>query len=154
MEKLFYYGAWLARTCGIPISSAVVARLHHMTRVGLVGLTCFVLQTTVFEIIGIRLGLVEASTAALIGGEIAVLTGFTLNNYFNFRDRNGSSLWRRLVMFHLVVSGSLFTQWTLVRLAEIFTDGEPMLLRGAFLLGVAIGFTFNYAGYHLFVWRR
>lgn len=153
MEKLFMFGAKYARMLGIPLSDALVARLHHVSRVGLVGLTCFLLQSTIFEILGIRFEIVNASTAALIGGEIAVLTGFLLNNHFNFKGRSNDPFWRRLLVFHLVVSGSLFAQWSLVSLAEVYSTGTPMILRGAFLAGVAIGFFTNYIGYHWFVWR-
>lgn len=153
MEKLFMFGVKCVRALGIPLSDALATRLHHVSRVGLVGLTCFILQSAIFEILGIRMGIVNASTAALIGGEIAVVTGFLLNNHFNFKGRSTDPFWRRLLIFHLVVSGSLFAQWSLVSLAEVYTSGTPMILRGAFLAGVAIGFVTNYIGYHLFVWR-
>lgn len=154
MEKLFLFAGNVLRSLGIPVPESLLARAHHISRVGLVGLTCFVIQSALFELLGIRFEIVQASTATLIGGEVAVLTGFTLNNHFNFKGRSVDPLWRRLLVFHLVVSGSLFTQWALVSLAESFTSGTPMILRGAFLLGVGIGFVFNYVGYHLFVWRH
>ena len=154
MEKLIRLGAHGVQMLGIPMPESMIQRLSHMSRVGIVGLMCLFVQTTLFEILGIQLEIVQASTAALIGGEVAVLLGFTLNNHFNFRDRNTDPLWRRLAVFHVVVSGSLLTQWTLVSLAEAFTSGTPMVLRGAFFCGVVIGFLFNYVGYHLFVWPR
>lgn len=142
-----------ARSYGFSASDDLVLRLRHLSRVALAGLSGFVIQSVIFELLGIRLGLVQASTAALIGGEAGVLTCFVLNNHFNFNNRSADPLWRRLIIFHFVISGSLFVQWGLVSLAETFTEASPTLLRGAFILGVAIGFCLNYVGYHLFVWR-
>ena len=128
-------------------------RLLHMTRVGAVGLVGLIVQTSIFEIVGIQLDLLRPSTAALIGGEIAVLLGFMLNNHFNFPDRV-TPLYLRLIRFHTVVAGSLFIQWLLVRIAEMYFPDAPLMLRAAYFTGILLGFLSNYIGYTLWVWRR
>lgn len=125
-----------------------------MAKVLSVGAVGFVIQTVIFEALGIRLALVAASTAAVIGGEAAILSNFFLNNRFSFADaERTTALWKRLLRFHLVSSGSLATQWILVLVAEQFTS-DVFLLRGAFLVGVGLGFLLNYSGYYFFVWRE
>lgn len=128
-------------------------RIIHMARVACVGGIGFVVQTSIFEIVGIQLELLRPSTAALLGGEIAVLLGFVLNNHFNFPDRT-VPVHTRLLRFHTVVLGSLFLQWLFVRLAEIYFPGSTMMLRAAYLCGIGLGFLSNYIGYTLWVWRK
>ena len=130
---------------------------HHLPRMGrvlIVGGIGFIIQSIIFELLGIRFALVAPSTAALIGAEVAVLSNFTLNNRFNFREATEQHplMWR-LVRFHLVGVGSLASQWTCIFVTEHFTT-DHLILRAAFVLGVGIGFIFNYTGYYFFVWRR
>ncbi len=124
----------------------------HLLRVAIVGGIGFVLQTSIFEFAGIQFGLVRPSTAALIGGEVAILSNFFLNNRFNFDERT-SPLWRRLGRFHAVSLGSITLQWILIRLAEILSS-DPMTLRFVYLISIALGFATNYIGYTLFVWNK
>lgn len=128
-------------------------RLFHMIRVGTVGLVGLTVQTSIFELFGLHWELIRPSTAALIGGEIAVLLGFALNNHFNFPDR-ATPLHKRLIRFHTVVAGSLFIQWFLVFLAEMYFPGTTIALRIAYFIGIGLGFLSNYIGYTLWVWRH
>lgn len=153
MEKLLLTIANALRSRGIPISDSLVAHAYHMSRVGAVGLIGFTIQTSTFELLGMYLGLLRPSTAALLGGEIAVLVGFALNNHFNFPDR-ATPLYKRLMRFHTVVAGSLFIQWSMVRLAEIYFPDTPLMLRAFYFAGIALGFLSNYIGYTLWVWRH
>lgn len=131
---------------------------HHlprMTKVMLVGGFGFIIQTIIFEILGIWTRVVAPSTATLIGAECAIISNFTLNERFSFRDSVGGSspLWQRLLKFHAVSSGSLATQWLCVFTAErIFHS--VLALHAAFIIGVGLGFVINYTGYYFFVWRK
>ncbi|MDO8521789.1 MAG: GtrA family protein [bacterium] len=130
---------------------------HHVPRMGrvlMVGGVGFIIQTTIFELFGIWLGIVAPSTATLFGGEFAILSNFFLNNRFSFRDADDASpLYKRILKFHLVSGASLATQWTCVFIAEHISQ-SVLFLNGAFLVGVGIGFILNYTGYYFFVWRK
>jgi len=129
-------------------------RQWRLLRVAAIGGTGFVLQSVFFELLGIQWAAVSPSTAAVVGGEAAILSNFFLNSRFSFRDRvlRAAPLSTRLLRFHLVSSGSIFIQWLTLFLAQQAT-GDAYLLRGAFVLGVALGFGINYAGYYFYVWR-
>lgn len=127
--------------------------LIQVFRVACVGLVGFTIQALFFEILGIRLGIMKASTAALIGGEIGIVTNFFLNNHFNFTPHPEDQLRKRLFRFHAVVLGSLIIQYACVRFAEETSD-SLLLLRGAYAIGILLGFVSNYIGYHLFVWKK
>jgi len=131
---------------------------HHLPRilrVFCVGGVGFVIAMLVFEALGIRTHFIAAITATIIAGELAILSNFFLNERFSFRDTiaTATSRSRRILRFHLVSSVSLSIQWLLVFLVERMTD-TPMLLRGAYLAGIGIGFLSNYLGYVYYVWRK
>ncbi len=127
--------------------------LIQVFRVACVGLVGFSIQALFFEILGIQLGIMKASTAAFIGGEIGIITNFFLNNRFNFTPHPEDPLPKRLFRFHTVVLGSLIIQYLCVRFAEE-TSESLLLLRGAYAVGILLGFVSNYIGYHLFVWKK
>lgn len=119
-----------------------------------VGVIAVIVQTAVFEILGVYLQLFSLSTAVLIGAETAILTNFYLNNRFSFHDRQHKiPLISRLVRFHLVVSGSVVLQWLFVFITEQRTS-DLLFIHAAYATGIVLGFAWNYTFYHLFVWRK
>ncbi len=128
----------------------VASRLFKVLLIGGVGV---IIQTAIFEVLGIWLELVSPSTAAVLGGEVAILCNFVLNNRYSFGDRQEGALPWRLLKFHTVVAGSLFIQWLFVLLTERATS-DLLLIHASYLTGIGVGFFVNYAGYQLLVWRK
>lgn len=128
----------------------IQSRIFRVACIGGIGV---IIQTAIFETLGIWLALVSASTAAVIGGEVAIVCNFALNNRFSFGDRGHGALGWRLLRFHMVVAGSLFIQWLFVFTAEHATH-DLLIIHGAYAAGILVGFMSNYIGYHLFVWRK
>ncbi len=126
----------------------------RLVRTLAVGVVAVVVQTIVFEILGIYLQIFSPSTAVVIGAETGILTNFYLNNRFSFYDRrHGISLFSRLLRFHIVVSGSVILQWLFVFIAEHRTN-STLLIHAAYATGILLGFVWNYSFYLLFVWRQ
>jgi len=128
-------------------------RYSRIMRVAFFGGFGVVVQTIVFEIVGIWLGLLRPSLATLLGAEFGIITNFFLNNRFSFNDRTHAPLPRRLLRFHAVVSGSLFIQWLCVFTAESLTS-NIWVIHGAYAGGILLGFISNYTGYRLWVWKH
>ncbi len=124
-----------------------------MLRVAMIGVIGVLVQTVIFEVAGIWLELMRASTASLLGAEMGVLTGFVLNNRYSFNDRSHAPLWTRLARYHMVVSGSLLIQWLCIFGTEMFTEAW-LPLHAAYVAGILLGFISNYTGYRLWVWRH
>lgn len=119
-----------------------------------VGVAALIVQTALFEVLGVYLHVFSLSTTVLVGAEAAVLTNFYLNNRFSFGDRQHNiSLLSRLLRFHLVVSGSILLQWLFVFLAEHQTN-NLVIIHAAYAAGLVLGFFWNYTLYLLFVWRQ
>lgn len=129
-------------------------RIIHLMRVAMVGGIGFVLQTIIFELLGIQFHILEPNQAVLLGGEVAILSNFFLNEKFNFKERIRGSFLRRITVFHLVVFVSIFIQWVLVTLAQTYARDNDMLIRSAYLCGIALGFLTNYLGYSVVVWKK
>lgn len=125
----------------------------HFLRVATIGAAGLLVQTAIFETLGFWLEIVRPSTAVAIGAEFGILTNFFLNNRFAFNDRICSPFFIRLLRFHLVVSGSLIIQWAFVFASENLT-ANVLMLHGAYISGVLIGFISNYTGYRLWVWQH
>lgn len=111
------------------------------------------IQTVFFEIVGIWLKLLPASTASLIGAEVGIVAAFVLNNRFSFAGAAHAPLWKRFALFHVVVSSSLLIQWICLFSTEQFTDAW-LPIHAAYAAGILLGFVSNYTGYRLWVWRR
>ena len=140
------------KSFGIRVHAFLRSRFLRIFIIGGIGV---VLQTFIFEALGVYLGIVSLSTASVIGGELGVLANFLLNERFSFPDRivHTDRLLPRLLRFHTVVAGSLLIQWALMFFAEHNTQ-NIFLLHAAYVGGIALGFVSNYTGYHLFVWKQ
>lgn len=136
-----------------------MAWLWHMANSRLmralsVGFVALIVQTTLFEILGVYLHIFSLSTAVVVGAETAILTNFYLNNRFSFHDRQHAiSLWSRLLRFHLVVSVSVLLQWFLLFVTERQT-ANLLIIHAVYVTGVVLGFAWNYTCYLLVVWRK
>jgi len=131
-------------------------RSWRLLRVVAIGGFGFLIQTFIFEMLGIQYSLLSASMAAVVGGECAILSNFLLNERFAFRDHvrsTSTSSLLRLVRFHIVSSGSIFVQWTLLSIAERVSSSSTTL-RITFFIGIVLGFFLNYAGYYFYVWKE
>jgi len=142
----------------IPMLEFTTRTLFRASRARVIRVAFFggfgvVVQTIVFEIVGIWLGLLRPSLATLLGAEFGIITNFFLNNRFSFNDRAHAPLPMRLLRFHAVVSGSLFIQWLCVFTAESFTTNF-FVIHGAYATGILLGFISNYTGYRLWVWKH
>ena len=128
-------------------------RYSRIMRVAFFGGMGVIVQTIIFETLGIWLGLLRPSLATLLGAEFGIITNFFLNNRFSFNDRTHAPLSMRLLRFHAVVSGSLFIQWLCVFTAESLT-ANTWVIHGAYAGGILLGFASNYTGYRLWVWKH
>ena len=125
----------------------------RFVRVAFLGCIGVIVQTSIFETLSFWLKIMEPSTAVLVSAEFGILTSFSLNNRFTFNGHTAKPLWMRLLRFHVVVSGSLAIQWISIFIAEHITT-SVLAIQCAYIMGVLIGFIFNYIGYSLWVWQH
>lgn len=123
-------------------------------RVIAVGGFGFLVQASLFEIVGIRLHLLPPSTVVLLAGEAAVFTNFFLHQIFSFPDRqkHKASLLNRFTRFQILSASSVIIQWILVHATEVIVGDRALYLEIAYVAGVGLGLVVIYLGSYFWVW--
>lgn len=120
--------------------------------VGFIGLFT---DTSFFNIF--RLTLFSSRTAALVSGLIAMVTTFTLNNYWSFKERKIQKVSNKIFGFVVYVGSSfvpVFVRSKLVGYA-VHTFSDTFLVSNtAFIIGVLFGLIWNYVVYSKIIWRK
>ena len=112
------------------------------------------LQLAIFELLALYFAVLSHSAATVVGAEVGILANFLINDRISFSHRQHKlSLGRRLLRHQAVVVVAVFLQWLIVFMTERVTT-DFWLLHLALFAGIALGFVWNYAWYHLFVWRN
>lgn len=129
----------------------------------------FAINTTAL-IIGVKFGLTPANAGAA-GAELAILSNFSLNNFWTFSDRKLNS-WKKIpgkfIQFNVLSLGSVVIQYISLRIGESIFGLERyktaivnlpivsfitwyMLF---YVMGVGVGLIWNYTIYSRVIWAK
>ena len=101
----------------------------------------------------VRLG-IRPSISGGIGGELAIISNFTFNNIWTFKEKKITSIRQipgKFIIFNLASFGSVIIQTITIEIGtRIF--GVPTY-RIFYVLGVGIGLIWNYFMYNRVVWQ-
>gem|GEM_PF-162414 len=123
---------------------------------GLVGFSGFLVNAGAFELLAFTFDVFRPAIAAIISGELSVLSNYTLNNSFTFTDRRAKSardFFKKLAMFNFSAIFILALQGGMVRLGEFVSGGNDWIIRGFFLTSIILGLAINYVIYTKIIWR-
>jgi dolichol-phosphate mannosyltransferase len=128
-------------------------------RFGLVGFSGFLVNAGFFELLAFTLDLLRPSIAAVVSGELSVLSNYTLNNFFTFTDRRANSVadfFKKLAMFNLSAVFILALQGGMTRLGEWVASesGNGIVIRAFFFASIILGLTVNYLVYTKIIWKK
>lgn len=126
-------------------------------RFGIVGFSGFLVNAGFFELFAFVLDLFRPSIAAVISGELSVLSNYTLNNFFTFNDRRAKSFGefiKKLGFFNVSAVFILALQGGMTRLGEFFAGGNEWIIRGFFFASIIIGLVINYLVYTKLIWKK
>lgn len=135
---------------------AILLRLRASKRFikfGTVGSIGYVINASGLEIF-YRLGL-PPSIAAALGAEMAIISNFTLNNLWTFKENKitkGVKLLSKFLQFNLTSAGAVLLQAIVVGAGTHFFGDETRQI----MLIIAIGFfvvPYNYTMYNVFIWK-
>jgi dolichol-phosphate mannosyltransferase len=117
-----------------------------------VGTIGFIINTVTLELL-VRTG-VRPSIAGGTGAELAIISNFTLNNLWTFKEKKITSVKQipvKFLIFNAASFGSVIIQATTIEIGtSIF--GTPTY-RIFYVLGVGIGLIWNYIMYNRVVWQ-
>lgn len=120
---------------------------------GVVGFTGFLINAAGLEIF-YRLGL-QTAIAAAIGAELAIISNFTLNNFWTFSEKKITSLGKviiKFLQFNFTSLGAILIQAVVVGLGTRILGNQFRQI----MLVIAVGFfvlPYNYAAYNILIWK-
>lgn len=120
----------------------------------IVGFSGLFVDTVLFNLLWIGM---RSGYAALISGLIAMLTTFTLNNIWSFRDRKILGISKKTQSFALYVGSSLVPVLIRSQLVHFATDrfGETFIVSNiAFFIGIIFGLVWNFTVYSRIIWKK
>ncbi len=122
---------------------------------GIVGFIGFVLQTAVFEVLGVFLKITSPSTAGVLGGELAIISNFTLNNLWTFKEAKvtGIKVIYKFIQFNLSSLIALAIQFVILRIGEVVSGGSKLIIQLFYLGAIFIVLIVNYIIYNIFIWK-
>jgi dolichol-phosphate mannosyltransferase len=129
---------------------ARLADPQRLLRFGLVGLSG-VAVNTFFLWSFTELGHLHYLISSPLAVELSILSNFTLNDLWTFRDRRGRlGLEARLGRFHLTAAGGFVINYALLWSLTEFRGVHYLLSN---LVGILGGFVWNYCVNVLWTWR-
>lgn len=130
-------------------------KIQRFLKFIIVGGTGLVIQTTFFELTSVFTHLLSPSIATVIGGEMAIISNFTLNNLWTFKDyqiSQGKILFKFL-QFNLTSLIALTIQFTILRIGEIVAAGSPVIIQFFYFGALILVLITNYFIYNKIIWK-
>ena len=143
-------------------------RSAQLIKFAIVGFIGFIVNTIGLELF-VRLG-TRPSVSGMIGAEMAIISNFTLNNFWTFAAKRITS-WRKtpvkFLQFNLTSVGAIIIQGVTIELGTLlFGNLMDGLFSGSlkpywgnegyrffFVMGIGIGLIWNYFAYTTFIWK-
>lgn len=121
-----------------------------------VGGSGLVIQTALYWILGFGMKLFSPTIATIIGGQVAILSNFTFNNIWTFKDRKMTSASQALVKFVQFYATSniavLLIQGGIMRLGGTLVGGT-IFIHGFYIAAMALTLIWNFTIYNRFIWK-
>jgi len=98
-----------------------------------------------------------AGLAAAMGAECAIISNFTLNNLWTFRDRTFKSPWEivpKFLQFNFSSFGAVLIQFVVVGAGTTVTGQSPISRFSWLIVATAIGMVLNYVIYSKIIWKE
>lgn len=135
-----------------------VDRSQTFIKFAVVGTIGLLLQTMTYYFLAFIADLVRPSTATIIGGQLAIVSNYLLNNLWTFKERKITLPVKFLIKFFQFWLTSNFAVWVwqggTVRLGEALVPKGSPLIHLFFILGLVITIIWNYTIYNKYIWRE
>ncbi|MDO8488377.1 MAG: glycosyltransferase [bacterium] len=130
-------------------------KIQRFFKFGVVGGTGLVLQTTIFEVLGVWLKILSPSVATVLGGEVAIISNFTLNNLWTFKDYQvkGGRIILKFLQFNFTSLIALGIQFGVLKLGESVAKGSGLVIQFFYFGAIFIVLITNYYIYNKFIWK-
>jgi len=119
-----------------------------------VGFTGLFVDSVLFNIL--RLSIQNSKTASLISGFIAMLTTFTLNNFWSFKKNKIEGSGKKITSFVIYILSSyvpIFLRSQLIKFSVSRFGDTFWVSNIAFFIGIVFGLIWNYFVYSRIIWK-
>jgi dolichol-phosphate mannosyltransferase len=151
-------GAEYIKNTLIYIFKARFFELLRFFKFAIVGSLGLVIQTVLYWILGFGLKVVSPTIATILGGQLAILSNFILNNVWTFGDRkitSSAALFKKLIVFYATSNiAVLFIQGGIMKVGEILVGKENILIHGFYVAALALTLIFNFTVYNKYIWKK
>lgn len=130
---------------------------HRFLKFAIVGGTGFILQTAIFELLGVIFHVLSPTAATIVGGQVAIVSNFTLNNLWTFKDKIITEPVRivtKFIQFWLTSNFAVIVlQGGTVKAGEQLVGKHPFFIQGFYLAGIILTLVWNYTIYNRYIWK-
>jgi putative flippase GtrA len=95
--------------------------------------------------------------AAAMAAELAIISNFTLNNFWTFQGKSITNPFRflwKFLHFNITSIGAVIIQFLVVGYAVIFFGNKELVRQLALVVAVGVFIVpYNYTMYNLFIWK-
>lgn len=130
-------------------------KIQRFFKFGVVGVTGLTIQTVFFEYTAVFNHYLSPSVGTALGGEMAIINNFILNNAWTFSDHkvSGLKLLPKFLQFNLSSFIALGIQFVILRIGEYFARGNGLIIQGFYFGAIVIVLMTNYFIYNKFIWK-
>jgi dolichol-phosphate mannosyltransferase len=130
-------------------------KIQRFFKFGVVGVTGLTIQTVIFEYTAVFNHFLSPSVGTALGGEMAIINNFILNNAWTFSDHkvSGLKLLPKFLQFNLSSFIALGIQFVILRIGEFFARGNGLIIQGFYFGAIVIVLMTNYFIYNKFIWK-
>lgn len=151
-------GAEYIKNTLIYIFKARFFELLRFFKFAMVGSLGLVIQTALYWFLGFGIKIVSPAVATILGGQLAILSNFILNNVWTFGDRKITSLpqmLKKLIAFYATSNiAVLFIQGGIMKAGEILVGKENILIHGFYVAALVLTLVFNFTVYNKYIWKK
>jgi len=130
-------------------------KIQRFLKFGVVGVIGLTIQTTIFEVLGVFTNTLTPQLATAVGGEAAIISNFTLNNVWTFKDHSviGKNIVFKFIQFNLSSLIALTIQFIILGLGQIVANGNKFVIQFFYFGSIIIILIVNYYIYNKFIWK-
>jgi dolichol-phosphate mannosyltransferase len=151
-------GAEYIKNTLIYIFKARFFELLRFFKFAVVGSLGLVIQTVLYWVLGFGLKVASPAIATILGGQLAILSNFILNNVWTFGDRKITStakLFQKLIAFYATSNiAVLLIQGGIMKAGETLVGKESILIHGFYVAALVLTLIFNFTVYNKYIWKQ
>jgi dolichol-phosphate mannosyltransferase len=130
-------------------------KIQRFLKFGVVGVIGLTIQTAFFELFGVFTNVFSPQVSTAIGGELAIISNFILNNIWTFREYKviGIKVFLKFLQFNLSSLVALTIQFVILGIGQFVARGDKLIIQLFYFGAILIVLVVNFYIYNTFIWK-